>query len=310
MVNRTVIVILILAAGLILAIPPAFAEEQVQDVVIYQTAFSGDPHWTTNSPRFFYWVPEKGIYHYAIEPGSGANAYVEVDYKQGPFTLEFDITPTNTPEHSSFRLGLTSEEMQRTKGTVALAEFTNWKYGNLMWIRAVTPSNKLFEISSESYSYGAKTGAPTVNYADNRTYHITLQYDDVRNTLTMRVYDKTAGSQIWTYFLTLNEALRDMNRIVIGTIGDYSATGVIAEGYIDNVKLTTQQTVTVTTQPTPAVTTQAPVTTRTTVKKTTQPTPAAPVDTTPESPLSPALGLAAVGIIGAAFACGRRRPKR
>lgn len=308
MLTRTLVMILLVTAGLGLVLQQASAETVVQDVVIYQTSFTTDPQWITNSPRSYYWVPEKGVYHYAIQPSSGAYAYVAVQYTEGPFTLEYDLTPQSTEENSAFRLGFCTDEMLRTKGTIALTEFTNGKNGRLMWIRAVTPSNKLFEVNSYSFSYAEKSGGRTVNFVDNKTYHVSLQYDNVRNTLTMRVQEKNTGAEIWGYFLSTNEELRNMNRIAIGPLGDFSSMVPIAEGYIDNVRLTVQKSVTISpTEATTVPTTAAPP--RTTIKPTTRPTTAAPTEE-PTSPVSPVTVLAALGIIGAAAISGTIRQKR
>ena len=85
--HHTILLALMITAGILLLVQPLHADEQVQQEIIYQTAFSTDPHWTTNSPRSFYWDPQKGIYHYYIEPSTGTYAYTEVDYDDGPFTL-------------------------------------------------------------------------------------------------------------------------------------------------------------------------------------------------------------------------------
>lgn len=309
MVPRTAIMVLAFCAFLSLLVLPVSAEEQVQDVVIYQTTFTTNPGWITNSPRTYYWVPEQGIYHYEIEPSSGAYAYIDVDYPNGPFTLEFDLTPLETVDRSAFRLAFSTKEMDRTKGTIALSEFTNGKNGRLMWIRAVTPSNKLYEVSSDSFSYGEKTGAKRVNFVDGRTYHVVLQYDDVRTTLTMRVIDKPTNNEIWGYFLNVNEDLKGMSRIVIGPVGDYSNMGPVAKGYIDNVRLTTVRTVTVTTTGVTTVPTEEP-TPLTTVKKTTRPTTPPPPTPTPESPLPAGVALAAAGLAGALVLYGQVRRNR
>jgi hypothetical protein len=295
MIYRNILLVVMIMAGVLLLITPLHAEEQVQEELIYQTTFSSDPHWITNSPRSFYWDPQKGIYHYSIEPSAGSYAYIEVDYDQGPFTLEYDVTPQRTDELATFRLGFSTKEMQRTQGTIALTEFTNGKYGRLMWIRAVTPSNKLYEVSSQAFSYGGDTGAKTVNYQDNRTYHVTLEYDDTRMTLSMRVVEKATGKEIWGYFLTMYEPLRGMNRIFTGAVGDYADLGPVAEGYIDNVRLSTEKTVTITPTVETTVQTMAPVkpTTRPTIKPTTK----APTEIpTTESPVSPFVPVAAFGI--------------
>jgi hypothetical protein len=123
----------------------------------------------------------------------------------------------------------------------------------------------------------------------------------------MRVTDKVTAEEIWGYFIKTYESLHDMNRVFIGSIGDYSDSGRYAEGYIDNVRLYTEQTVTVT--PTEVVTTPATIpatkTTRTTARPmTTAPTP------TPTSPVPPAIPFAALVIAGSALAIMKIRKKQ
>ncbi len=295
--------ILILTGMLAVLFPPVAAATTTQEEVLYQATFTTDPGWITNSPKSYYWVPDKGVYYYSIEPGNAGKAYVQVpNYNGGSFTIDYDLTPTNTEQDTAFRLGFATQEMDRTKGTIALTEFTNAKYGKLMWIRAVTPSNRLTEVSSQQNSYGEKTGAPTVNFENNHTYHVTLEYDDKETTLTMRVIDKTAIANLWGYYIDLKEPLRGMKYIVIGTIGDYSAPGHYAQGYIDNVRLAVPKTVTVT--DTTIAVTNPPTLTHTSMK-TTVPTTAA--EESPASPLSPIVPVAAAGIALLAVLYGRQR---
>ena len=249
----------------------------------------------------------------AIEPGTGGYAYIAVDDSEGPFTLEYDVTLTSMEENSAFRLAFSTTEMDRTKGTIALTEFTNAKYGKVMWLRTVTPSNKLYTINSAANCLDEdctlpKYSGPTVRYTENRTYHVVMQYDDERETLSMRVIDKAAGTEIWGYYIATKEALHGMNRIVIGTVGDYSDLGPVAEGYIDNVRLTAQKTVTVT--PTATTTTLVkPTVVKTTAKPTVKPT-AAEQTPPPESPVSSSAAIAAAGLAGMAVLYTRSRQNR
>jgi len=309
MVHHKILLALLITAGIILLVQPLHAEEQVQEELIYQTTFTTDPGWITNSPHSYYWDQAKGIYHYSIEPSTGSYAYIEVDHDDGPFTLDYDVTPQRTDDLATFRLGLSSKEMQRTQGTIALTEFAKGKYGNLLWLRAVTPSNKLFEVSSQTFSYGETSGAKTVTFLNNKTYRVTVQYDDDRTMLTMRVVEKATGREIWGYFLNTHESLRGMNRIFIGAVGDYSNTGPVAEGYIDNVKLSTQKIVTTTPNAVTTVETTVPV--AITTRPTTKPTTMAPAQTpTPASPLSPVVPLVALGIAASVLCYFTIRPKQ
>lgn len=308
MVKRYLLIFFLAAGFLVLAVPLVYAETLVRDTVVYETTFTTDPNWITNGPRSYYWVPDKGIYHYAIEPGTGGYAYVGVADAEGSYTLEYDVTPTSTVENSAFRFGYTTKEMDRTTGPVIMSEFTNGKYGRLMWLRAVTTSNKLMEISSQAFSYGEKTGAPTVNFEDNRTYHVVVQFDDQRDMLTMQVADKAKDTELWGYFINTKEDMKGMDRIAIGPLGDYGDNGPVAEGYIDNVRLTFKKTITVTDTPMTGTTTLAGETfTHTPVKTTTLPATVAEPASTPQSPLSPAGAAVAIGMMAAAVLYGRGR---
>jgi hypothetical protein len=176
-----------------------------------------------------------------------------------------------------------------------------------MSLRTVTSSSKLYEVTSQQFSYGEKSGAKTVNYEDNKTYHVTMQYDDERMLLTMRVAEKATGKEIWGYFLDTHESLHGMSRIFIGSVGDYSNIGPVAEGYIDNVRLSTQTSITITPSETPVVQTSVPVTS--TTRPTTKPTTMGPTQTQ-ASPISPVLPLAAFGIAASVLCYSAIRKKQ
>ena len=60
----------------------------------------------------------------------------------------------------------------------------------------------------------------------------------------MKVNDKTSGNEIWGYYVSTIENLKGMNRIYLGSKGDYGPLYIFAEGYIDNVRPTTPSTAT------------------------------------------------------------------
>ena len=304
------LVILVIAISLGAMIQPIQAQMLTGQNVIYQTGFSTNPNWQTNNPSRNYWDPARGMYHYGIEASTGGYAYVPVDYDQGPFTLEYDFMPAKTDETATFRFGVGSKEMDRSAGTIVLSEFSNGKQGNLMYLRVITPGNKLVSVSSGQREEMTPTyGGPTVRFENNRTYHVVLKYEDEQKTVSMRVSEKTTGGEIWSYYVNIGTSLSGMNRIFLGSIGDYGMMGRTAEGYIYNVRLSADVPVTpattgITIQPTtPPVT----FTTRPTTRTTTgipAPTP------TPASPSSALIPSAALGITGIAFLCSKIRPKQ
>jgi hypothetical protein len=246
------------------------------------------------------------MYRFSIEPSTGAYVYTLVDYERGSFIFDYDLILTQLDEGATFRIGLTGTEMDLSKGPNVLTQFTNAKFGRIMWLHLVTPGNKIMEVNSQSgdalSSGPIAYGGPTVKYEINKTYHVTVNYDNDHKILSMRVNEKLTGKEIWSYFINTGENLHGMNRIFLGSKGDYGAMNVYALGYIDNIRLTTPSSVTIT--PTEQVTTVTTLTTSPTPRQTGSiPTPYPP--DTPASPAPVFLVIAALGIIGLWGVLGR-----
>lgn len=311
MKSRTFALYLLAAACLLACAAPVMAGTADQPTtVLYQTSFSTDPKWTTNNPSMDYWDPGLQMYHFGIEPSTGAYAYVPIDgYEGGPFTFEYDVIINRIDEGATFRMGFSGADMNPEKGPNVLTVFTNAKFGQIMWLRLVTPGNKLSMVNSKSgdtLSSGADAyDGPTANYELNKTYHVTVTYNTNDNIVSMKVNEKTSGKEIWGYFLKAGDDLHGMNRIYLGSIGDYGMMSIYAKGYIDNVRLTVPTIVAATETTAPAAT-QAAVTSATPTRKITKSTATIPPtpggETTPESPLPATTTVLALG--AAAAACG------
>ena len=306
---RTLCICLLVVACLVIVVLPVQAESADSSPVkvIYQTPFSSDPHWTTNSPSYDYWDTSTGMYHFSIEPSTGNYAYIPINSMDGPFTFEYDVTFDRVDDGATFRFGVTGAEMDFNKGPNAISMFSNGKHENIMSLHLVTTGNRELEVNSQSddelTSGPIAYKGPTVRFELNKTYHVSMTYDDDRKMTTMRVSEKTSGKELWSYFLNTVGDIRNMNRIYLGSRGDYGYMNVYARGSIDNVRLT---------QPGPAITSVQtfaslteetkvpPVTTKKTlVIPTHMPadTPRSPTDT-PQTPTSALLAVLAVGIIG------------
>jgi hypothetical protein len=243
-----------------------------------------------------------------------------VDFQDGPFTLEYDWMPVSTDDTATFRLGFGSKEMNRNKGPVVVSEFKNGKGGRLMYLRVITQGSKLVTVASgqgeeDSPCYGGlKDGkancGPPVRFEDNKTYHVVLTYDDKLEQVTMSVSEKTTGMQIWSYYVSPIDSLHGMNRIFLGSVGDYgSMMGRYATGFIDNVKISRESSVTTT----PINVATAPTTVRVTpiTRQTPKPTTPIPAETqTPASPPSPLFTFVALGITACALSYTIRRRKQ
>ena len=131
------------------------------------------------------------MYRFSIEPSTGGYAYTEVDYERGSFIFDYDLILTRLDEGATFRFGLSGAEMDPSKGANVLTQFTNAKFGRIMWLHLVTPGNKIMEMNSQSgdtlSSGPAAYSGPTVKYELNKTYHVTVNYDDDHKILSMRV---------------------------------------------------------------------------------------------------------------------------
>jgi len=247
------------------------------------------------------------MYHFAIEPSTGAYAYTLVpNYEKQSFTLEYDVVLNKVDEGTTFRLGFSGAAMNPEAGPNVLTEFTNAKYGQIMWLRLVTPGNKLMKVNSESgdtqSSGNIAYKGPTVNYELNKTYRVTVDYNKDQRTLTMKVNEKTSGQEIWGYYINTVEDLSGMDRIYLGSIGDYGMMNRYAEGYLDNVRLTVPAENEATPAITAASTTPATPTTRPTAIKTTLQTTQLPETAAQESPFPVPVTLLALSIAGACTA--------
>ena len=188
--------------------------------------------------------------------------------------------------------------MDPSKSPNVLTMFTNGKYGQIMWLHLVTPGSKLMEVNSQHAAVEMGPTAyngPTVKYELNKTYHVTVKYEDDRKILSMIVNEKITGKEIWSYYLLTSENLNGMNRINLGSKGDYGSMNTYALGYIDNVRLTTPAAVTITPTEVMQGTT---LTTNPTIKPTTKQTITVPTPYPTDTPASPSAGILAVGALG------------
>ncbi|MEI8330492.1 MAG: hypothetical protein WCF90_02395 [Methanomicrobiales archaeon] len=305
---KKIVLTLILVASCLFAVPPVLAQSGDDHTTIYQTLFASDPGWKTNTggaSSNYYWVPDLGMYHFSIEPSSGGYSYIPVPLNGGSFTLDYDLLLTRVDKGATFRMGLSGNEMDPSKGPNLVSMFTNAKYGQIMWLHMVSPGNKLEEVNSQSAAVemgpSGYNGA-TTKYEINKTYHVTVNYDDNTKVITMKVRSLQAGTDIWSYFIQAGESLSGLNRIYIGAKGDYGPQNIYAQGYIDNVRLTAPSTGAVVTKTPGNVN---PVVTKASVSLTPKkiPTPKGTVPTqypmtTPQSPVSGLLPLAALGLCG------------
>ncbi|NYT07950.1 MAG: hypothetical protein GKC05_06830 [Methanomicrobiales archaeon] len=265
-------------------------------VTIYETDFSADPGWTTNNPSYYYWDVQKEAYHFQTEGGTNGYSFIPVEYQHGSFTLEYDLLITSIRKNGAVRFGMTSSDMDISKGVNVLGIFEYEQYGKLMAIRVIDQNNHLHEKTSQYDSYcGEQPNCATKQFAENTSYQVVIRYNDELTQADIKVTNLETGELLWGYFVPIGDELYFLNRLAITTKGDY-AIGNTAEGYIDNIRLTTYVPVT----PTTVVTT--PPTTVPTTIPTTVPTP-----TPTESPAGMATIGAALGAAAGIAVLSRKR---
>ncbi|HUU75570.1 MAG TPA: hypothetical protein VMW63_05720, partial [Methanoregulaceae archaeon] len=255
MKNRSFLLILAAIIWFALSVYPVYGAEITEKQVIYQTDFSSSPGWITNSPSHYYWDGNSQMYYFNLEGGTNGNSYVPIDYDEGSFTLEFDVILKSYKKNGAFRFGVTSSEMDVARGTNVLSVFEYGKYGKLMFLRVIDQNNHFHEVSSLYSSYcGSQTDCETVEFVENKTYHVIIKYNEDLQNANIKISDKESGELIWGYYVTIGQDLHFLSRLAITSKGDYTTANNV-EGYLDNVEMYTFRTVVVTTTPTtPAIT--------------------------------------------------------
>lgn len=292
--SRIVLLLLLLTCGAGFTLP-SMAAVTVQQAILYQSDFSQNPGWTTNSPTRYYWDPALEMYHFKAEGGTNGYSFVPVNYDGQSFTLDYDLIVNTSQKDSGFRFGLISSEMDFTRGTNVLSSFENGKYGHIISLRVIDQNNQLRETSSYYVSYcGDIPGCRTIEFTENITYHVTVRYNKEQQNADVKVTEKESGNLVWGYFVPVGKDLFFMDRLAITTRGDYTF-GPFSEGYIDNVELVVFTPVEVTPTTTPAT----PLTTVVTTPPTSLPVTTEPIPTpTPTMPLGHPIAMVALGTAG------------
>ena len=294
--NTNILLSLLIVVCCLIVYPSYAADTKT---TIYQTQFSDDSGWTTNNPSNNKLNTTMGRYQFSIEPSTNSYAYVKVLVNKS-FTLEYDVNITKMDEGATFRMGLADYHMDINRGPIALTMFNTGKYGNLMSLRIVSPGNFLQEINSQGGAIGVDNAymGNTARFSLNKTYRVTLSFNQDTHIMTMKVADFSLGKEVWGYFIKVSDNMNGLDRVYMGSVGDYGQSNVYATGYIDNVVVSTGLNVIstptpiitkITTLPTPVITTRRP-----TVVKTPTKTPI-PATTTPKSSIWVGLPLIAVG---------------
>jgi hypothetical protein len=227
---------LLLACLITGALYPAAAAADDQDArALYFTDFSDAHGWKTNSKDWFFLENETGRYHYLIEGGTGSYGVFALSEEiNGPFVLEFDVTPVRTDESATFRFGIGKDTKDSQKGPLIMAELANKKDGRLFYLKTISNENVLNSVGSSS---STGSSGSTVRYADNTTYHIRITYYAADNRASITVQQMGMQGIIFTSLAPVSGRMEGLSHLFLTSLGD-GVSGPQAEGYIDNIILT------------------------------------------------------------------------
>jgi hypothetical protein len=228
------LLLLICIAGTVFSVSAASAGDEK---VLYSTDFTNTEGWITNSNDRFYPVNETGRYHYLLEGGTGGYGSYSLPKKvNDPFILEFDVTPVKTDDGATFRFGIGTDKKDSQKGPLLMVELANKKDGRLFYLKTISKENSLNMIGS---SPSAGSPGSTIRFEDNTTYHVKITYYAADSRASIVVYQPGSSSVLFTASAPISGKIEDLTTLYVTAIGD-GTPGPQAEGYIDNVKLTLQ----------------------------------------------------------------------
>lgn len=229
------------------------------DVTLYSTNFSDTTGWETNSPASFYLDEKSERYHYLIAGITGSYAsYPLAESFTGPFTLEFDVYPIKTDEKSSFRFGLGNENTDSQKGPLVIAELNNQNGDQAFSLTAISKES----LRSQTFSIPGKASysGKTVKFSDGEEYHVRMTWYPVEKRVSVTVTTPGEDTPLFSHFVMVTGKMEDFTHLFLTSIGE-GQNDRKAEGFIDNIILTSPDSAPGVIEPTstPAEKTPVPV---------------------------------------------------
>ncbi len=199
--------------------------------VVYQTDFSSDPAWISNSPADCYWNSGDGTYHFRMTHGQDQYTYCEVPYVNGAsYKLEYDIKLTRCDWAGYSQMVLGGEDMRgmlRNDGP-------HWSISYHHVDQGHTASLVYRDDAAGWYHPGGDQPAP---FGLGVWYHNEGVYEAAAGTLNLTVRRVSDDSVVGTQMLTGVGGFSNLGRLYMSVLGETYAPRATAEGYIDNVVL-------------------------------------------------------------------------
>jgi len=198
---------------------------------VYETDFSSDPGWTTNSTSHFYWDATSETYYADQENVNygGYYTYHDAGYDGGSFLLEWDIIMEYEQYASDLGFGLFDGDLDTKSESYVRLSFTHEDRGLMTYL-------KWNSLGGSGYEY-----CISPQWALNTWYHVVMEYNANANTNTLDVdvYDRDTGSHLFSLNAT-NVGPFDMDMGLVGSSnyrvsGTFQNPGGHMQGRFDNV---------------------------------------------------------------------------
>ena len=197
--------------------------------LVYQTDFSTDPDWTTNSESCFHWIPAESTYfgnQYNIDYG-GNYTYHGAGYDGGSFRLEWDIV-IDAPQYASdLSFGLFDGDLDTRYESFVRLLFTQNDQGQVAILQWRSLDNQgWIDTAFTQWSIG-------------QWYHVVMEYDQQNNSIIADVYDRETGTPLLsTYASNVGSFDSDMGLVGSSNVrdGSFQCPGCHTSGRFDNVK--------------------------------------------------------------------------
>ena len=226
--SKKALALIVAVACLGLIAIPAYADAWS---TVYQTDFSSDPVWTTNSSGTMYWDATGEQYHLQNTCGGAEYAFQSITYSPSQsYRLAFDTTVTRMDWGAAVRFGLGDSQMSLSQSVGWTADYTNGDTG----LVAIGMYN-----NGSTHDYFATT--PYFVYELNVPYHNVVTYDWDQQSISWQATRISDGALMANFQKTGVGTFTGIDRIYSSQIDNNYAPGARGEAYIDNVVLQTPE---------------------------------------------------------------------